>query len=233
METVVVVLMIVVCFNYLLKQTYRKTYFVVFSAFISALFVGLMWPYAIEQTKTQITDWLNNPELMRDTAVILSIDVILQMAYCMIAAHVMTTGPIKNRTLIIYKVLRWFPGILIYPVLFSILVAVIFSFPGHSFEGISWTLAGIVFVVIPFGSYGIRKLLPEKELRLELLFLCNALIAMLGVISTVNGQTAVNGQTEIEWSALAGLVILIIAGGVIGMILRKILLKRKIKKQSF
>lgn len=217
METVVVVLMIIVCFNYLLKQTYRKPYFILFSALVSALFVGLMWPYAIEQTKTQITDWLNNPQLMRDTAVILSIDVIVQIAYSMLAVHIMTTGKVKPRTLFIYRVLRWFPGILIYPVLFSILVAAIFSFPGHSFVGISWTLAAVVFVAIPLGAYGLRWLLPEKELRLELLFLCNALIAILGVISTVNGQTAVTGQTEIEWAALGTLVLLIIAGAAIGL----------------
>ena len=233
METVVVVLMMVVCFNYLLKQTYRKKYFVLFSAVVSALFIGLMWHYAIEQTKTQITDWLNNPELMRDTAVILSIDVILQMAYCMLSAHMMTTGEVKRSTLIIYKVLRWFPGILIYPVFFSILVAAIFTFPGYSFVGIAWTLAGIVFLAIPLGSFALRWMLPEKEIRLELLFLSNALIAMLGVISTVNGQTAVTGQTEIEWSALAGLLLMILVGGIIGMILRVIYFKIKYKKQSF
>ena len=204
-----------------------------FSAVVSALFVGLMWPYAIEQTKTQITDWLNNPDLMRDTAVILSIDVILQMAYCMLAAHIMTTGEIKRRTLVAYKVLRWFPGILIYPVLFSILVAVIFSFPGHSFTGISWTLAVMVLIVIPSGTFLLRWLLPEKELRLELLFLCNALIGMLGVISTVNGQTAVTGQTEIEWSALAGLLLMILIGGILGMVFRVIYYKIKYKNQSF
>ena len=228
METVVVVLMIVVCFNYLLKQTYRKTYFVLLSALIAAVFVSLTWPYAIEQTKTQISDWLNNPSLMRDTSVILSFDVILQMTFCMVAAHVMTTGQISKRTLYLYKVLRWFPGILIYPVLFSMLVAVIFSFPGHSFEGVAYTLGAVLFVAIPALSWFIKWLLPEKELRLELLFLCNALIAILGIISTVNGQTAVEGQSEVNWSALGGLVLLLLAGAVIGYILRIIYLKKKL-----
>lgn len=232
METVVMVLMIVVCFNYLLKQTYRKTYFVLFSALVAALFVGLMWPYAIEQSKTQITDWLNNPDLMRDTAVILSFDIILQMSYCMLAANMMTTGVVKHRTLWLYKFLRWFPGIMVYPVLFSILVATIFSFPGTDFSTISWTLAAIIFVAIPAGAYGLKWLLPEKELRLEILFLCNALIAILGVVSTVNGQTTVAGQNEVSWMALAGLLALIAGGAIVGLLLRPILLKRKIKKHS-
>ena len=228
METVVVVLMIVVCFNYLLKQTYRKPYFVLLSALIAAGFMALAWPYAIEQSKTQITDWLNNPSLMRDTSVILSIDVILQMTFCMVAAHVMTTGKIKTRTLYLYKVLRWFPGILIYPVLFCILVATIFSFPGRSFEGVAYTLGAVCFVAIPALSWFIKWLLPEKELRLELLFLCNALIAILGIISTVNGQTAVEGQSEVNWSALGGLVILLVVGALLGYLLRIIYIKKKL-----
>ena len=232
METVVVVLMIMVCFNYLLKQTYRKTYFILFSAAVAAVFVGMTWPYAIEQTKIQITDWLNNPELMRDTAVILSFDVILHMAYCMLAVHVMTSGRLKSRTLLFYRILRWFPGIMVYPVLFSFLVAAIFSFPGYPFQGISWTLGAVVFAAVPLGTFGLRRLLPEKELRLELMFLCNALIAILGVISTVNGQTAVNGQSEIEWSALAGIILLIIGGGASGMVLRNIYYRIKFKKNS-
>ena len=231
METVVTVLMIVVCFNYLLKQTYRKTYFVIASAVIAALFVGMMWPYAIEQSKTQITDWLNNTQLMRDTAVILSIDVILQIAYCMLAANMMTTGEVKPRTLWTYRFLRWFPGIMIYPVFFSLLVTVIFTFPGKSFSGIAWTLAAVLLIAIPTGAAFLRWLLPEKELRLELLFLCNALIAILGVISTVNGQTTVAGQSEVQWTALAGIIGMIFVGAVFGYILRSILLKRKIKKQ--
>ena len=232
METVVLVLMIVVCFNYLLKQTYRKTYFVLFSAFVAALFVGLTWPYAIEQSKTQIADWLNNPDLMRDTAVILSFDIILQISYCMLAANMMTTGVVKPHTLWLYKFLRWFPGIMVYPVLFSILVATIFAFPGTDFSTISWTLAAIVFVAIPAGSYGLKWLLPEKELRLEILFLSNALVAILGVVSTVNGQTTVAGQNEVSWTALAGLAVLILGGALIGWFLRPILLRRKIKKHT-
>ena len=78
METVVLVLMILVCFNFMLKQTYRKLRSVLAISVICALFVGLMWSYAIEQSKTQIADWLANPALMLDTSVVLSVEVVLQ-----------------------------------------------------------------------------------------------------------------------------------------------------------
>ena len=152
METVVFVLMILVCFNFMLKQTYRKLRSVLVISVICALFVGLMWPYAIEQSKTQIADWLANPALMLDTSVVLSVEVVLQMTFCMLAAHIQSAGPVKKRVLWAYKALRWFPGILVFPVLFCGLVALIFSFPGVSFSLIAWSMAAAVFVLIPAGK---------------------------------------------------------------------------------
>lgn len=226
METVVVVLMILVCFNFMMKQTYRKRGAVAAIAVVAALFVGLMWPYAIRQSKTQIADWLADTQLMLDTSVVLTVEVVLQMAFCMLAAHVLTTGPVKKRTLWAYRALRWFPGILIFPVLFSGLVYLIFSFPGVSFPLIAWSMAAGVLVLIPVGTLLLRWLLPEKELRLELLFLTNALTAILGIIATVNGRTAVAGISEVDWGALAGLTALLATGGLIGWIIYK---NRRIK----
>lgn len=42
METIVVVLMILVCFNFMMKQTFRKRGSVAAIAVVAALFVGLM-----------------------------------------------------------------------------------------------------------------------------------------------------------------------------------------------
>lgn len=58
-----------------------------------------MCPYAIQQSKTQIADWLADAQLMLDTSVVLTVEVALQMAFCMLAVHVLTTGPVKKRTL--------------------------------------------------------------------------------------------------------------------------------------
>ena len=231
MESVVLVMMILVCFNYILKQTYRKVYSIAFSAIVCALFVGLMWPYAIEQSKSQISDWLANSTLMLDIAVILTLEVAVQMAFCVLSAHIQTSGKVKPITIWVYRVLRWFPGVLIFPVLFSLLVSAIFALPGVSFSLIAWVLATIVFIVIPLATWGVKWLLPEKEIRLELLFLSNALIAILGVIATVNGQTAVAGISDVDWKALGGVVSLLICGLALGIIAYRIKLKRITKNR--
>ena len=132
MQTLVFVLMLLVCFNFLLKQTYNKRWAVGITTLACVLWTGLSWPYAILQSKTQIADWLANPALMLDTSVILSVEICMQLAFCLLAVHLMTGGTVPRRTLWIYRFLRWFPGFLIFPVLFSGLVALIFSFPGTS-----------------------------------------------------------------------------------------------------
>ena len=230
METVVLVMMILVCFNYVLKQTYRKFYSVLFSAAICALFVGLMWPYAIEQSKSQISLWLADSSLMLDIAAVLTLEVAIQMAFCILSAHITTSEKVKPITIWAYRILRWFPGVLIFPVLFSLLVSAIFALPGVAFSFVAWTVAAIVFVAIILGCRAVRWLLPEKEIRLELLFLANALIAILGVIATVNGRTAVAGMSEVNWSALGGIVVLLTIGLAVGAIAYRIKLKRIIKK---
>lgn len=55
MDTVVLVLMLLIAFNFLLKQTFWKTVAVGIIATVAALFAGLMWPYAIESMKPGAT----------------------------------------------------------------------------------------------------------------------------------------------------------------------------------
>ena len=75
-------------------------------------------------------------------------------------------------------------------------------------------------------------ILPEKEIRLELLFLANALIALLGIIATVNGRTAVAGVTSVDWPALGGVTSFVAAGLLLGVAVFRIKQKRMNKKQK-
>lgn len=188
---------------------------------LCALFVAFAWPWAIEQSKSQIQDWLNNPQLMLDTAVVLFIEVVIQMAYCLMAVHLMNTGKVRRRTLFIYKLLRWFPGLLIFPVLFHIETQCMFWLTGMEFSTVAYGLAAIVFVVILLFTWAIRWLIPEKELRLEIFFLSNALIAILGIIATVNGRTAVAGISEVNWAALACMAGLTLLFTIVGFIFHR------------
>ena len=54
METLVLVMMILVCFSFVLKQTFHGVKEIMIISVLVAFFVGMTWPFAIEQSKTQI-----------------------------------------------------------------------------------------------------------------------------------------------------------------------------------
>lgn len=227
METVVKLAMVLVSLSFVLKLTGYKLRQLLLMALLCALFVGFSWQFAAEQSKTAIASWLSDRELMQDIAVLMTLDVALQMAYCLMAVNLMNSGPLKRRTILVYKLLRLFPGIMVFLVLFSLLVSCVFAFPGVSFSLISWCMAAAVLVLLPLAVLGVRKLLPEKEIRLELLFLSNALTAALGVIATVNGTTASESVDSVDYPATVAVIGIVLLGAALGFLLYRIKAGRK------
>lgn len=227
METVVKLAMVLVSLSFVLKLTGYKLRQLLLMALLCALFVGFSWQFAAEQSKTAIASWLSDRELMQDIAVLMTLDVALQMAYCLMAVNLMNSGPLKRRTILVYKLLRLFPGIMVFLVLFSLLVSCVFAFPGVSFSLISWCMAAAVLVLLPLAVLGVRKLLPEKEIRLELLFLSNALTAALGVIATVNGTTASESVDSVDYPATIAVIGIVLLGAALGFLLYRIKAGRK------
>lgn len=216
MYSLVVMLMILVCFNFIIKQTWHKWQSILAQAAVAGIFTGAMWPFAVKQSRSQIEMWLSDSQLMLDTAVVVSIEVILQLAFCLLAARIMTSGRLKRSTILAYKILRWFPGVLIFAVLFSLTVFMIFSFPEVSFPVVSWCAGGAVTVTVAAGVVGLKKLFPDKETRLELFFLSNVITAIVSVIATVNGQTAVAGVESVDYAALVGVLALVVVVSLFG-----------------
>lgn len=227
METVVKLAMVLVSLSFVLKLTGYKLRQLLLMALLCALFVGFSWQFAAEQSKTAIASWLSDRELMQDIAVLMTLDVALQMAYCLMAVNLMNSGPLKRRTVLVYKLLRLFPGIMVFLVLFSLLVSCVFAFPGVSFALISWSMAAAVLVLLPLAVLGVRKLLPEKEIRLELLFLSNALTAALGVIATVNGTTASESVDSVDYPATVAVIGIVLLGAALGFLLYRLKAGRK------
>ena len=221
MDAIIWILILLTALNFLLKQTFRTWRGTVAAAVVAAGFVAMMWPYAIEQSKTQIADWLSDTALMLDTAVVLTVEVALQMAFCLLSVHLENVSPVKKRMRVAWKILYWFPGVLILPVLFFGLTQLIFALPGISFRQVAWGFGLAVLLLVPLGRGGLKWLVPEPELRLELLFLLHALVAVLGVIATVNGRTAVQGTATVNWLALGGCIVIFVAVAASGWLWRK------------
>lgn len=221
MDTIIWILIVLTAFNFLLKQTFWTVGMGWIAALVAGVFTIALWPFAIEQSKTQIADWLSDSALMLDTAVVLTVEVALQMAFCLLSVHVANVCPVRKKMRFAWKLLYRFPGLLIFPVLFFGLTQLIFALPGISFQQVAWGFGFVVFIGIPLGRWLIRQIIPEQDLRLELLFLTNALVAILGVVATVNGHTAVEGVATVDWVALAGCLGIFVVGAASGLLFRR------------
>ena len=217
MEILILVLSLIICLNFILKQTENTRYSILITGLICFLFVGLAWPWAIEQSRTEISAWLSDRKLATDLTILLTLDVFSQMMFCWEAEKRITTRAVTGKkSRWIYTFLRWFPGILFFPVLFSFLEIIIFSFPGISFSVLSWSFAALVTGGLFLGIWIMRKLLPEREIRLELLYQTSWIAAVLGFIATLNGQSTVAGVSSVDWKALAGVLSMLLVFGVLG-----------------
>ncbi|MFG6391136.1 MAG: hypothetical protein K1V76_02335, partial [Candidatus Amulumruptor sp.] len=115
METLVMVIMLLVAVAFVMKLTYHGPVGLAVTCVMGALFVLMTWEYATVQSKTQIADWLSDPALMLDTSVVLTLDVAVQMAMCVLMAKKVATGSLSRKSDAFLELILWFPGILIFP----------------------------------------------------------------------------------------------------------------------
>lgn len=230
MEVVVMIIMAMVSFSYLLKLTcHGRTGRIVESALAAAALL-LTYDLAASQSKTQIADWLSRAALMLDVSVLLTVDVAFQICFCVMAAKALTST-LSRREKLLLEICLWVPGILIFPTLFALLTELMFTFTGVDFALIAWISAGALLILLPLLAEGLKRLVPEADIRLEMIFMVNLIIAALGVIATVNGRTAAAGSSEIEWGALAAVLLILVGGLLSGLVAYRYSTYKKTKKQ--
>lgn len=215
METVVILIMFMVGLSFVLKLTFMQPWQMIAEAVILALVTVSTTSIAISQSKIEISEWLQNPDLMLDLAVILTLDVALQIAFCIC----MINNTIKLKGRIVKNLLLFIPGLLIFPAAFYLLMQIIFSNAGMDFDNLSYCLGIAITIMIPLLVYAARYLLPEKAERLELIFYINCIVGLLGIIATVNGRTATTGVNEFNIKSLLAIIGIAIIGSLFGYLL--------------
>lgn len=230
MEIVVMIIMLLSGLAFLLKLTWHGIVGRTILTCVASAFLCFTWEYAIRQSRTQISDWLSQPELMLDTSVILTVDVAFQILFCVLMGKRVAGGHLGRAEAALLSVCLWFPGLLVFPVLFSALVELVFSMPGIGFALIGYGMALAVAAGVPVAVYVVKVAIPEQDFRLELMFLVNLLVAVLGVVATVNGRTASVGTDGIEWCSLAGVLAIFAVGSVAGFFFNRHLVNKQNSK---
>lgn len=215
METVIILIMFMVGLSFVLKLTFMRPWQMIAEVLILAIATVSTTDIAISQSKLQISEWLQTPDVMLDLAVLLTLDVALQIAFCLC----MINNPVKLKDRVLKDLLLYIPGLLISPVSFYLLVQIIFSNAGMDFNNLSYCLGVAITVLIPLLVYGARYLLPEDSERLELIFYINCIVGFLGIIATVNGRTATTGVNEVNINSLLAIIGLAVIGSIFGLLL--------------
>lgn len=227
MELIISILMLFIVMNCVLKVSFWKWWQAALFGVVCGVFVAATYPYAILQSKTQIADYLGNTVALQDMAVIITIESVICFAYCVAVLR----GWFGQREKWWVKPLKWYPSLLIFPVLFYLQTELIFSFSGVSFTALSYGLAVAVVVLLPLLCVFFRYLLPEKDLRLEVHFLVSLFVCIIGLLTTVNGNVTYQAvEQPTNWKALAvsfGLFLILFLIGMVWNKLKWIVLQKR------
>ncbi len=233
MAEIIFVLMLFVVINSAFKLSFWKWWQVGIFSLLAAIFTMAMCPLAILQSKTQLADYLQNISALQDMAILITLETLLCLGFCMTRLDGMFEEEGSKRKWWT-RLLWWYPGLLIFPVLFYCLTELIFTFAGVPFMVTAGLLATAVFVLLPFLALLMKHLVPEPELRLEIHFLVSLLICVLGLLSTVNGRTvyaAVSNPISLGTLAIAlGFFVILFMVGYIWNSLKFPFLQKRRKK---
>lgn len=183
-------------------------------ALICALFVLFSQPYAIEINKLSVYQALENLEVAQNLNVVVSLHFLLVLGVAS-SLYRKAFGLYRNG---FYRILEYIPALMVFPALFYMYLMLLFSFVGTSFSRIGWGFSLVVLLFMGGGSYGLRVVFPETELRTTLMLVVELLLFVLMVCSTVFHPSAMmfSSQSSVDWNSLwcmlGVLAVLFIAG---------------------
>lgn len=137
MQLIISVLILFILINCVLKLSFWRIWQAALFGAVCGAFVIATYPYAILQSKTQLADYLQNTTTLQNMAVIITLESVVCFAYCIAVLR----GWFGQQERWWVKPLKWYPSLLVFPVLFYLQTELVFSFPGTSFSAISYAFA--------------------------------------------------------------------------------------------
>lgn len=236
MEIIITVLMLFVALNcatrlslWLWWQRFA------FSAVLAA-FVVWSQRYAVLQSKTQLADLLQNTIALQNMSVIVTIESAVNFGFCSCwfsdaynkaatPANSRSNGLLSNRWW--QTILKWYPSLLVFPVMFYVLTQTMFLATGVDFNVTTMGVAALTLVMLPLLAEGVKRFIADADGRVELHVLLSCFVCVLGLISTVTGKMVYRAnETPIDWQMVGLAVVMFVilfAAGFIGARLKWIL----------
>lgn len=194
MEETIVLLLLVTAFISLLRASLWKRWpQVIAFGLVAALFSWLMFPLAIEQNNTFLWGFIENSEWLHNLGAMAILEALLFLYLGLDLLKqrygYFTQGPPVHRWIV--RMLQWYPGISVFVALFYLEVSLVLKNEAIAFGELAALITGAVFVIICLAIGIIRLLLPEKELRLQII--CFLLLLQLALVLVVTAFPGING----------------------------------------
>lgn len=229
MELIIQLLMLLICLSAALKLSHAPVWVSWLYALGLSLFLYFNTDFAAEQTRASISAYIQVPSLREYIAILVTLETMLFVLFAFVSFR--SPQQSQNRAIkrLVKRILTYYPSLLVFPSLVYVQCKLFFAFPGVNFNLLSSLLAiglGLLFISLP---QLFRLLLPEREMRLEVLFLSALLIFLLGLITTVNERLIYTAPSyEIPWYSLGLTSLIFLACFAVGIISSKV--KRFIKE---
>lgn len=197
---------------------------IVFGALLAA-FVVWSEQYAVQQSKTQLADYLGNITALQNMAVIVTIDSVFCFGYAFCYFQDMykpqhpdaTTAQQRGKWWL--TILKWYPSLLMFPVTFYAFTQTLFVAVGVDFAVTTWAFAAACLIGLPLIAEGCKWLVPEQDGRVEMQLLSGCFVCVLGLISTESGKMVYKVQeTKTDWHMIAvavGIFAVLFATGIV------------------
>ena len=180
----------------------------------------LMTGWAVEQSKTQIADLMTNETALQTLAIMVTLDAAVVLVYCLRRLNEDKHSGVWSR--LWDALLEPYPVVLIVPSLFYLLTQAIFAATGVSFATTGLLFAAAVAILLPLLAQGIKRLLPEQDLRIEVLLLLVVFVCVIGLLITQHGRIIYAAKAQqTDWLQLAGVLALMLAVTAAGVLLHK------------
>jgi len=176
-----------------------------FSAAVAA-FVWWSQRYAVLQSKTQIADLLQDTAALQNMAVIVTIESAVSFGFC---SRWLGGAYLSPGCRWWERLLKWYPSLLMFPVMFFILTQAMFMAVGVDFGVTAAVVSAAAFLLLPLLAEGVKWFMPDGDGRVELHVLLSCFVCVLGLISTVTGKIVYRATDEpVNWR-MAGLAAIV------------------------
>ena len=180
----------------------NRWYRLAFSLSLGA-FIGLSHSYALEVNKLELQRFLATQTVLTDISLVVMIDLLLSGYFCVARIRDREdSGSFRWYTV----VLRHMPSLLVFPALHYLHITLFFALTGIDFARTTAGLAISVVLLFTLASFGMRKLVAEKEVLIELIAFLTFFVCLLVISCTIfHPSSAVYSHASpVDWTGCLG-----------------------------